>query len=166
MLGIGFFIEGFRVQLGEYGQIVDELFGVCWGLVVGEWKGVFWLWGQLLVRYRWLGFFLFIVFTEWVLGRFRFLQIENRIEGYLLVDEFGYYGRLGDVVGVASFGLYRVVLFVVVYIDQVRREEDEVQVQVDGGYQFQEQQRLKRERLGVSIWFYGGVRGKRFVFGF
>lgn len=56
-------------------------------------------------------------------------------------------------------GLRLIVLPAAARTDQVGREEDEVQAQADGGHQPQEQQRLRRERTGVSAGS-RGVRGR------
>lgn len=71
-------------------------------------------------------------------------------EGHSPADEPSRHGRPGDAAGVAMLGLHRTALQGAAHTHQVSREEDEVQAQPDGGHQPQEQQRLRRERPGVS----------------
>lgn len=65
-------------------------------------------------------------------------------------DERGHHGRPGDAAGAGALGLRLVVPPAAAHADQVGRKEDEVQAQADDGHQPQEQQRLRRERPGVS----------------
>ena len=76
-------------------------------------------------------------------------------EGHSPADEPSHHGRPGDAAGVATLGLHRTVLQGAAHAHQVSREEDEVQAQPDGGHQPQEQQRLRRERPGVSTCSHG-----------